>query len=175
MKRPYESGMNDTAIFFTGIEIEKTPAHNMQTLFVVGMQSAEVIVSKTLDSHYPCKHIYLGANHSFKQYDPHQLPAMVMLIDSLLAKGYWVTIDIDTTTYAVLVTEYKLTMHHDKLIPLISVPVPEMTCNKNTCIKIDDVDFDTTNDAIYVHKIKDLRTSETKTEWEQYGKDAILS
>ena len=51
MERPYESGMNDTAIFFTGIEVEKTPAHNMQTLFVVGMQSASTIVGKTLDSH----------------------------------------------------------------------------------------------------------------------------
>ena len=38
MKRPYESGVNDTAIFFTGIEVEKTPAYNMQTLFVVGLQ-----------------------------------------------------------------------------------------------------------------------------------------
>ena len=41
-------------------------------------------------------------------------------------------------------------------------------------IKLDDVDFDTTNDAIYVHKIKELTTDETKTEWEQYGKDAII-
>ena len=24
MERPYESGMNDTAIFFTGIEVEKS-------------------------------------------------------------------------------------------------------------------------------------------------------
>jgi hypothetical protein len=49
-----------------------------------------------------------------------------------------------------------------------------MNWNVNTCIKLDDVDFDTTNDAIYVHKIKDLTTDETKTEWEQYGKDAII-
>ena len=71
-------------------------------------------------------------------------------------------------------TQYKGTMHHNKLIPLISVPVPDMNWNVNTCIKLDDVDFDTTNDAIYVHKIKDLTTDETKTEWEQYGKDAII-
>ena len=33
MERPYESGMNDTAIFFTGIEVEKTHAHNICLLY----------------------------------------------------------------------------------------------------------------------------------------------
>ena len=174
MKRPYESGVNDTAIFFTGIEVEKTPAYNMQTLFVVGLQSADSIVGKTLESHYPCKHIYLGANHSFKNIDTDHIQALMNVIDDLLAKAYWVTLDIDSKTYTLLMTQYKGTMHHNKLIPLISVPVPDMNWNVNTCIKLDDVDFDTTNDAIYVHKIKDLTTDETKTEWEQYGKDAII-
>ena len=91
MERPYESGMNDTAIFFTGIEVEKTPAHNMQTLFVVGMQSASTIVGKTLDSHYPCKHIYLGANHSFKNIDTDRIQALINVIDDLLAKAYYLT------------------------------------------------------------------------------------
>ena len=99
MERPYESGMNDTAIFFTGIEVEKTPAHNMQTLFVVGMQSASTIVGKTLDSHYPCKHIYLGANHSFKNINIDHIQALMKVIDELLSKGYWVTLDIDPKTY----------------------------------------------------------------------------
>ena len=98
MKRPYESGVNDTAIFFTGIEVEKTPAYNMQTLFVVGLQSADNIVTKTLESHYPCKHIYLGANHSFKNIDKDHIQALMNVIDDLLAKAYWVTLDIDSKT-----------------------------------------------------------------------------
>ena len=138
MERPYESGMNDTAIFFTGIEVEKTPAHNMQTLFVVGMQSVSTIVGKTLDSHYPCKHIYLGANHSFKNIDTDHIQALMKVVDDLLSKGYWVTLDIDPKTYSLLITQYKGTMHNNKLIPLISVPVPDMNWNVNTCIKIDD-------------------------------------
>ena len=126
MERPYESGMNDTAIFFTGIEVEKTPAHNMQTLFVVGMQSASTIVGKTLDSHYPCKHIYLGANHSFKNIDTDHIQALMNVVDELLSKGYWVTLDIDPKTYSLLITQHKVTMHNNKLIQLISVPVPDM-------------------------------------------------
>ena len=32
MKRDYETGVSDTPIFFTGVEVEKTPAFNMKTL-----------------------------------------------------------------------------------------------------------------------------------------------
>ena len=117
MKRPYESGMNDTAIFFTGIEVEKTPAYNMQTLFVVGLQSADNIVTKTLESHYPCKHIYLGANHSFKNIDTDRIQALINLIDDLLAKAYWVTLDIDSSsqqTHVFLILHLRNTVIYEK-------------------------------------------------------------
>ena len=38
MKRDYKSGTLDNITFFTGVEIEKTPALGMKTLFVVGVQ-----------------------------------------------------------------------------------------------------------------------------------------
>ena len=38
MKRNYASGVSDTPIFFTGVEVEKTPAYGMKTLFVTGLQ-----------------------------------------------------------------------------------------------------------------------------------------
>jgi hypothetical protein len=37
MKRDYKSGTLDNVILFTGLEIERTPAYGIQTLFVVGI------------------------------------------------------------------------------------------------------------------------------------------
>ena len=62
MKRKYESGIADNVSFFTGIEVEKTPAHGMDTLFVTGLQSCDVIQEKLEDR----QHIFFGANHSFE-------------------------------------------------------------------------------------------------------------
>ena len=63
MKRDYDSGVVDNVQFFTGVEVEHTPAHGMETLFVTGVQPCDVI-----QKHYDeeqCEHIFFGANHSF--------------------------------------------------------------------------------------------------------------
>jgi hypothetical protein len=44
MKRDYENGVSDTPIFFTGVEVEKTPAFGMKTLFVTGVQNYNEIM-----------------------------------------------------------------------------------------------------------------------------------
>ena len=36
MNRDYDEGVRDDVIYFTGYEVEKTPAFDMDTLFVVG-------------------------------------------------------------------------------------------------------------------------------------------
>ena len=56
MKRNYESGVTDAITFFTGIEIEHTPAHGMKTLFVVGEHDPYVIME--LARNYKCQHLY---------------------------------------------------------------------------------------------------------------------
>ena len=38
MIRDYDTGKAKDVIFFTGIEVEKTPAFGMKTLFVTGVQ-----------------------------------------------------------------------------------------------------------------------------------------
>ena len=43
MKRDYEQGVHTDITFFTGVEIEKTPAYGMKTLFVVGVHDPYVI------------------------------------------------------------------------------------------------------------------------------------
>jgi hypothetical protein len=61
MKRDYEGETTSNVVYFSGIEIEKTPAYGMPTLFVAGVQPVEEI-EKRLGA---CKHIFFGANHSF--------------------------------------------------------------------------------------------------------------
>ena len=63
MNRDYTTGTADNASFFVGVEVEKTPAYNMKTLFVVGLHSPEII--EKLADERGIKHIYIGANHSF--------------------------------------------------------------------------------------------------------------
>ena len=44
MKRDYKEGIKSTPIFFTGTEVEHTPAFGLHTLFVVDIQDPEEVV-----------------------------------------------------------------------------------------------------------------------------------
>ncbi len=59
MKRDYATGQAEEITYFTGIEIEKTPAFGLKTLFVVGVQAPENIID--LATHEKCEHLYFGA------------------------------------------------------------------------------------------------------------------
>ena len=56
MKRDYTDGVKEDITYFTGVEIEKTPAYGMKTLFVTGVQDSYFIMD--LAREYQCKHIY---------------------------------------------------------------------------------------------------------------------
>ena len=71
MKRDYQTGIADSITFFTGVEIEKTPAYGMKTLFVVGAHDPYVIME--LAREHNCKHIYFGANQSFPKLEVNDL------------------------------------------------------------------------------------------------------
>ena len=64
MKRDYAEGIKENIDFFIGKEVEQTKTKGMQTLFVVGLQRHNVILKYAEKN--KCKHIYFGANHSFK-------------------------------------------------------------------------------------------------------------
>ena len=57
MKREYSSGTKEGIIYFTGFEVEKTPAYGMKTLFVVGLQDPEDVMYYAAEEN--CKHIFL--------------------------------------------------------------------------------------------------------------------
>lgn len=174
MKRVYDQGTEDNVEYFVGTEVEHTPAYKKKTLFVVGVKDAEEVMRIAEDN--GCKHIYLGANMSFNvtdnihtQWQPWEAMAFPLLKD-----GYWVTLDIDSTQVEGLL-ESGLT-EYNRFIPMISTKLPYIEqLGYNACLKIDDKDFDASNPGVWVHKVHDLKTRDTFTDWSQYTTDEIIS
>jgi len=170
MKREYDTGTADTITFFTGIEIERTPAYGMKTLFVVGIQSAEEIIK--LADEKECSHIYFGANQSFPKDGTANWKSWENMITGCLDK-FWCTLDLDVNLVEDLL-EGPL-VEHRRFIPQLSVKLPYLTqLGYNATIKIDDKDFDATNAGVWCHRLQDLTTMDSFTNWDQYSKDEII-
>lgn len=175
MKRDYNSGQADNAIYFIGTEIEKTPAYGMKTLFVVGLQPIKDIVEHYIESQ--CEHIYLGANKSF---DPSswneimKLPSIwSLLVKSLLDRQYLVTLDFNVKNIEWVLEE--CFCEYDNFIPQISVEIPYIRqLNYNAILKIDDTDFKKSNPGVWCHNLHSLQNLETFTPWDHYKNDRII-
>jgi hypothetical protein len=154
----YSIGEEEAVEFFTGWEVEKTPAYGMHTLFVTGLQPAEVIID--LYDRYKCEHIFFGANHSF---NPH-MPGPEQLVDS------WKDLDIPLSQ----VEQFNdsCLCEYDNFIPQIRVPIPYVKLwNYNTMVKIDDADFRHSNPGVWCHSLHDLMARERFTAWQDYALD----
>jgi len=174
MKREYDTGTAESVTFFTGTEIELTPAYNMQTLFVVGVQDVARITEIAGENY--CKHIYFGANQSFPKLATDDADAWrpwERMIDQCLEAGYWCTLDFDVAVVqGVLECTF---IGHRRFIPQISVKIPYLTqLGYNATIKLDDLDFDHSNPGVWCHSLHSLTTRETFTDWDQYRKDEII-
>jgi len=174
MKRDYTDGVKENITFFTGVEIERTPAYGMKTLFVVGVQDCKEIISLAAD--HKCKHIYFGANQSFPKIEVNDARIWKQwehMIRCCLDADLWCTLDLDISCAEGLLegplVEYR------RFIPQLSVKIPYLTqLGYNATIKLDDKDFDTSNPGVWCHRLRDLTTTETFTDWDQYGKDEII-
>jgi hypothetical protein len=157
---------HDHVDFFTGTEVEKTPAFGKQTLFVVGVQSVDSIAANIQG----CEHIFFGANHSFDPKDNLDWARWEGMIGYFLERGYLCSLDIPITAVAEFndsgLCEYR------NFIPQIRISIPYVQLwNYNTMIKIDDSDFDATNPGIWTHSLHNLMSRRTFTDWDQYNKD----
>lgn len=173
MKRDYSTGVADDAIFFFGREVEHTPAHGMDTLFVTGVQPVEAIEGALASTTYETKHIFFGANHSFDPdgYDEHK--AWEDMITHFLEKGYWCSLDIPLNQ----VEEFNDggLNEFDMFIPQIRIPIPYIKLwNYNTMLKIDDKDFKATNPGVWSHSLHTLMSRRTFTNWQEYANDEII-
>jgi hypothetical protein len=96
MKRDYTDGVKEDITYFTGIEIEHTPAYGMKTLFVVSIQRSEEIIA--LAKEKDCRHIYFGANQSFPKIncdDARGWKQWEVMIQACLDTDFWCTLDLD--------------------------------------------------------------------------------
>jgi hypothetical protein len=166
MKRTYETGTSNVVKLFTGREIEHTPAYNMETLFVVGLQDIETVRQTAADA--GVEHIYLGANMSYYAHEDWD-----EIVLTLLKEGWWVTLDFDIRDVEyVLESGYT---EYNRFIPMISAKLPYIDqLGYNACLKIDDKDFDASNPGVWVHRVHDLKDKTVFTDWSKYTKDKVL-
>jgi hypothetical protein len=159
--------------FFTGTEVEHTPAFGKKTLFVVGLQSATDIKNHLAD----CGHIYFGANMSFpssiRTNDSVFWTPWEQMIQHFLDQAYQCTLDIDVSQVEGLL-ESGLCEHYN-FIPMISVKIPYIRqLGYNATIKLDDKDFAATNPGVWCHSLHTLQKRSVFTDWSKYTKDDPL-
>jgi hypothetical protein len=171
MKREYTTGTSEGVQFFTGYEIEHTPAQGMLTLFVTGLHDADEIIA--LAKLHEVEHIYCGANQSFKIVDGQEWDEWDKMVTKLLDANYWVTLDFDVK-YVEGIHE-SVFAEKRRFIPMISVKLPYIKLlNYNATIKLDDTDFAKSNPGVWCHSVQDLMHRNAFTDWDQYGKDTVI-
>lgn len=176
MKRIYIDNASDDIEFFTGTEVEHTPAFGMKTLFVVGVKNASLIEKHAKE--HGCEHIYLGANQSFDPGDWHnggslESEAWNAMIGAVLDLDYWVTLDFDVK-HVEWVCEGGYA-EKNRFIPQISVKIPYIgLLGYNATLKIDDKDFDATNPGVWCHPLHELQSRKVFTDWTKYKKDSPI-
>lgn len=169
MKRDYTTGEASDVQFFTGVEVEHTPAFGKMTLFVTGVHPVEHIALNLQG----CEHIFFGANHSFNPRSSEEWDAWQDMIQFFLDKDYLCSLDIPLSA----VEEFNDggLNESDNFIPQIRVPIPYIKLwNYNTMIKIDDKDFKATNPGVWSHSLHDLKDRSKFTDWSQYKNDKII-
>ena len=176
MKRDYENGEHDNVVFFTGIEVERTPAYGKKTLFVTGVQEVKTIFEYFATQE--CEHIFFGANHSFNPGtnfpdDAVEWDEWEEMIEYFLKKGIPCTLDLPLS-HAEPLLETVL-VETDLFIPQIRIPLPYIKqYGYNTMIKIDDKDFRATNPGVWCHRLHNLMDDKKFTDWSEYGLDKPL-
>ena len=172
MKRDYDTGEANNIIFFTGVEVEKTPAYGMKTLFVTGIQDFNEVMKFYKEEQ--CEHIFFGANHSYQPVTAEEFEDWDLMIRAFTDKDILCSLDIPSDINLEWFLDGGLT-EVDNFIPQLRVVVPYVAqWNYNTMIKIDDKDFKTSNPGVWCHSLHDLMDRNKFTNWSKYGLDKVL-
>ena len=169
MNRDYADGVKDNVQFFTGVEVEHTPAFGLQTLFVTGIHPVQDIEPNING----VKHIFFGANHSFHPADAVEWQRWENVIEHFLKQDYLCSLDIPLSH----IEEFHDggLCSYENFIPQIRVPIPYIKLwNYNTMIKIDDKGFKATNPGVWTHSLHELQNRSKFTPWSKYKDDKAL-
>ena len=169
MLRDYETGKSTDVSFFIGTEVENTKAHGLRTLFVAGLQPTSKIINHAEEN--KVEHIYLGANHSFVP----NLDWNYNTVNKCITAGYLVSLNYPINYHNNVIKELNNLYKNENFIPQISLHFPELEHeNPNLNIKIDDIDFEATNNGVWCFNLSDVCTDDNKTTWDKYKSDKIL-
>jgi hypothetical protein len=155
--------------YFVGYEVEHTICYQKRTLFVVGVQPIEEILTHAL--YHKCDHIYFGTSQSFNPTDYKPWDEMIL---GILKKDFWVTLDFDV--------KYVEGVHESgyceftKFVPMISVKLPYINqFNYNATLKLDDTTWGKSNPGVWCHNLTELLKLEKYTNWDQYNQDTPIN
>jgi len=170
MNRTYNNKQSNSVSFFTGLEVENTPALGLSTLFVVGTHPIDKI-NENLKTNID--HIFFGANHSFEISTAESAAAWEIMIDHFVNSDRLITLDFDISLVDfVLETGW---CEKNNFIPLVSAKIPYVEqLGYNAVLKIDDVDFDRSNPGVWCHHLRGLQSIGAFTPWRAYRKDHAL-
>lgn len=159
----------DNIALFEGKEVEYTPAYGMPTLFVNGKPTVEKILEHAVD------HVYMGANHLAINYgDAEELEYFNSTISSLLAKGFYVTLDYDAHQHHVMLDALDtIIWRSDRFIPMLSVHIPQVNDHANLTIKIADQNFKGSNGGVWCMNMNDVPPLKF-TPWSAYTEDEAI-
>ena len=183
MNRSYTTGTSDAATFFTGTEVEHTPAYGKKTLFVVGIQSTADIqdwlddFASYEDKSQHIEHIYFGANMSFPKdlqvNNGAEWAKWELMVYHFLDRDYLCTLDVDIACVEGLVESGMC--ERLNFIPMISAKLPYVQLlGYNAIIKLDDKDFKASNPGVWCHNLHELQNRRNFTDWSNYTKDQII-
>ena len=166
MDRDYKTGKSNSVGVFSGIEVEHTPAHGLQTLFLARNDLTFDNI-KSLAQSVNAKAIYYGANRTYMHNHGMQIAQMKRFLED----GYYVTVDYDYRIHEQVKGKFEMLWKNEKFIPFCSVIFPNSEDDDQLCLKIDDVDFNKTNPGVWTMTMDHFKQTAGFTSWEQYNQD----
>ena len=138
-------------------------------MFVAGLQPTSKIIKHAEEN--KVEHIYLGANHSFVP----NLDWNYNTVNKCITAGYLVSLNYPINYHNNVIKELNNLYKNENVITKISLHFPELEHeNPNLNIKIDDIDFEETNNGVWCFNLSDVCTDDNKTTWDKYKSDKIL-
>ena len=153
--------------YFTGLEVENTPAKGLQTLFVIGEQDPAETLTQYKQQN--CKHIFFGADHSFT--NKSDATKWMLMIAHSLNHNILCSLDIPPAQIEA-VNDILKHSNYPNFIAQIRLELNAFNSHK-TCIKLDDK-LGADSGGVWTHTVDSLKTQDAHTQWSAYEQDETV-